>query len=200
MSEREIVKEEIVTVAQEVFQRFGWKKTSVEDIAKKANKGKSTLYHYFKNKEEIFYAVLSRETKVMLDKVEAAVDKVEGFEQKLRTYIHTEFREIYNTTNLYVSIRDYWIDNFIQIEEKVACEHQEKDKALIIKIFKIGIQEQVVHPRPDEELQRIASALLHAIKGYMIELTKTLTEQEFQLIDQELKTFIDTIIYGLLNR
>jgi AcrR family transcriptional regulator len=41
-------KERIITIAEQLFARFGIQKTTMEDIAKKARMGKSTMYYYFK--------------------------------------------------------------------------------------------------------------------------------------------------------
>ena len=46
-------KERILSAAKNLFSRFGLEKTTMEDIAKAAGKGKSSLYYYFKSKEEV---------------------------------------------------------------------------------------------------------------------------------------------------
>ncbi|MBC8461550.1 MAG: helix-turn-helix transcriptional regulator [Deltaproteobacteria bacterium] len=43
----------IIKTAQELFARFGFNKTTVDEIAQKAHIGKSTIYHYFESKEEL---------------------------------------------------------------------------------------------------------------------------------------------------
>ena len=51
----------IVDVAGKIFARYGFKKTTMEEIAKVMHKGRSTIYHYFKNKEDIFCAIIEKE-------------------------------------------------------------------------------------------------------------------------------------------
>lgn len=50
----------ILDSAAEVFNTFGYFKTTVEDIAAKAHKAKASIYYYFGSKAEIYEAVLSR--------------------------------------------------------------------------------------------------------------------------------------------
>lgn len=45
----ELLKEKILTGADMLFQKYGLTKTTMEDIAREAGKGKSTLYYYFKS-------------------------------------------------------------------------------------------------------------------------------------------------------
>ena len=57
-SKKDTVREEILTVAQDIFSRYGYKKTTLDDIAQAIRKGKSSLYYYFSSKEDLFQAVI----------------------------------------------------------------------------------------------------------------------------------------------
>ncbi len=46
----------IVTAAVRLFDQKGFEKTSIEELAREAGIGKGTIYTYFQNKTEIFYA------------------------------------------------------------------------------------------------------------------------------------------------
>ncbi|MFW6389223.1 MAG: TetR/AcrR family transcriptional regulator, partial [Marinilabiliaceae bacterium] len=58
VSGQDTVRIAILKSARELFAKFGYRKTTMEDIAQALRKGKSSLYYYFKNKEEIFQAVI----------------------------------------------------------------------------------------------------------------------------------------------
>ena len=51
-------KSEIIVIAQEIFKRYGYKKTTLKDIGEAVGLDKTSLYHYFKNKEDLFIEVL----------------------------------------------------------------------------------------------------------------------------------------------
>ncbi len=51
-------KAEMLEVAQKLFIQNGYENTSMDDIAKEAQFTKRTLYQYFLNKEDLFYAVV----------------------------------------------------------------------------------------------------------------------------------------------
>ena len=50
-------KQEIYKSATQVFFEKGYSSTTLGDIAKASGVGRSTIYQYFKNKEEIFHGV-----------------------------------------------------------------------------------------------------------------------------------------------
>ena len=56
--ERERRRQQIIVAAKRVFSDKGFNKATMEDIAQEAELSPGTLYHYFKNKEEL-YASLS---------------------------------------------------------------------------------------------------------------------------------------------
>src|SRR5215472_10989245 len=51
----------ILDAAAELVQRWGYKKTTIEDIARQAEVGKGTIYLHWKTREELFIALLLRE-------------------------------------------------------------------------------------------------------------------------------------------
>lgn len=51
-------KQEIVKAAAKTFALYGYKATSVDQIARAAGVGKGTIYTFFVNKEELFQAIV----------------------------------------------------------------------------------------------------------------------------------------------
>ncbi|MBN1186981.1 MAG: helix-turn-helix transcriptional regulator, partial [Bacteroidales bacterium] len=47
-------RESILNVATRLFGRFGFHKTSMDEIAKIARKAKGSLYYHFASKEDLF--------------------------------------------------------------------------------------------------------------------------------------------------
>lgn len=60
-------KDVLIDVARTLFATKGYANTSMNDISNAANKGRRTLYTYFKNKDEVFYAVIRAETLTLRD-------------------------------------------------------------------------------------------------------------------------------------
>ena len=54
------VKEKIVNAALMTFSKYGYDRTRMDDVAEAAKVSKCRLYLYFKNKEELFYAISER--------------------------------------------------------------------------------------------------------------------------------------------
>ena len=48
------MEQQIQAAAEKLFLHYGFRKTSVDQIAREAGIGKGTIYNYFRNKEELF--------------------------------------------------------------------------------------------------------------------------------------------------
>lgn len=70
--------EEILDAALELFTEKGFSTTRMQDVAKKANISKGTLYLYFENKEAIFRSVVQEMIAPRLDEFEEMVKLYKG--------------------------------------------------------------------------------------------------------------------------
>lgn len=58
---KELVREQLIDIAAQLFDRKGYAQTSINDIARAIGLGRSAVYHYFRNKEEIVAALVEAE-------------------------------------------------------------------------------------------------------------------------------------------
>jgi AcrR family transcriptional regulator len=80
----------IINAATVLFKKYGFEKTSMDDIAKTAHKAKGSLYYHFKSKEDIFKAIIEREIDyiksglkpIVDDKSLSDVDKINKYIQR----------------------------------------------------------------------------------------------------------------------
>lgn len=70
LSKKEERQQRILDAAGELFQKWGYRKTTLADIAKQARVAKGTIYLYWKTREELLMALMNREEARMLADVE----------------------------------------------------------------------------------------------------------------------------------
>ncbi len=93
-------KQEIIEKAKIVFAKRGYHNTSLSHISKKCGMGRTTIYQYFKNKDEIFYHTVGSTLEEIQTQVEVIVTNEElSFTEKLKQVVHqlTEGQEDNNT-------------------------------------------------------------------------------------------------------
>lgn len=75
-------KQQIVNAATNSFSLFGYKATTIDQIAKLANVGKGTIYTFYKNKEELFGEIISYLIHEMKTATEEVLDESLPFYEK----------------------------------------------------------------------------------------------------------------------
>ena len=134
----ETVKKQILLAAMEVFKKWGLHKSTMEDIAKAAEKGKSTLYYYYKSKEDIFEESARTEMDNIFQISREAIADVSTAKEKLKVYVTTIFREIKNRTDFYSVVAQEALNDRKIVTNLVTYYHKIEEK-IIRDIVKQGV-------------------------------------------------------------
>lgn len=87
-------RERLIEVARQLFMRKGVENTTMLDIAAASDRGRRTLYTYFRNKREIHQAVIEREGEQAVARERAIQQSNKNPEEKLREILRTRFDTI----------------------------------------------------------------------------------------------------------
>jgi len=107
----EEIKAEIIEAARFLFMKYGFFKTTMEDIAKAVKKGKSTLYYYYKSKDEVFLDVINQVAKSLLFNIREKVNQISSASEKLLGYFEILIEEVKGVLDLYRLILEELKDN-----------------------------------------------------------------------------------------
>lgn len=147
----------ILDAATRLFERFGYKKTTVEDIAQEANIGKGTVYLRFSSKEEIGLAWL-KNLHQDLHRDLTPIDHATPAENlrnilvmrvMLRYDIFEKHRQ--SLDDVLCSLRE-------QVEERKKVFH-EVEAGILSKLIKQGIEQGLFDsPDPDQDARSMIVA------------------------------------------
>lgn len=190
----ETVRASILDAARVLFAKFGYKKTTMEDIAHELHKGKSSLYYYFKNKEEIFQAVIDWEQQVLVMKLKDVVSSSDSPKDKLTNYVLTRMKTISELENYFKALTD---ERFGGIEfVKNVKESSEKEEIIMLQdILEKGVEDgsfQVKNPF------MAASGITLALKG--LEGPMFTPNTNFDIILEHIQNVLNILFFGLIKR
>lgn len=88
-------RKEILEAATKSFSLFGYKATTMDQVAKLATVGKGTIYTFFSNKEELFHEIVFTMIKEMKAEKDAVISKDCSFQENAHRVLMKmlEFRE-----------------------------------------------------------------------------------------------------------
>ena len=191
-------KDQILQASADCFAKYGYDKTTLDDIGRRCHMNKASLYYYYKNKEEIYIQVILNESATYIDNLQKKVETIEGYENKILTYFVERLRKYEQVLNVHhLSIES--LQRIEPIFNDLYTLVQEKEIAFIQSILEAGIEQDTLEM---EDPKRVAAALLRvaeAVKHDGIRLSgNTLVEEtDFSRIEDELRFILQLVLSGL---
>ena len=108
-----------VDVAREIFAKKGVENTTMNDIAVASNKGRRTLYTYFKSKEDVYFAVIESELEMLSENMKKVAAKDIAPDEKIIALIYTHLDTIKEVVQRNGTLRaEFFRDVFTEGVEK----------------------------------------------------------------------------------
>ena len=131
-------REKLIEVARGLFAHQGLEATTMNDIAAASGKGRRTLYTYFRNKEEIYLAVIEEELARLSTHMTAVLDLDLSPEEKLFKLIYTHLRTVRDTVFRNGTLRAEFFRD-IWMVEKVRRAFDAEEHRVLTAILEEGV-------------------------------------------------------------
>ena len=193
-SGKDEVREQLVQSARLVFARYGFKKTALDDIAREARKGKSTIYYYFKSKDDIFKAVIDAEAEIRSKSIEDQISDIEDPQQKLKTYIYVRMLSLKNVGNYYEAIKNDLLDNLYFVNS-LRTNHFDAEVNVVKNLLLEGVDKGIYTIQNPELTAKTVVTLLQGFEVPLIQ--KNLSDEELQKSVDEM---LNILFFGIVTK
>jgi len=189
MEKDEIIIQDIINGAKKLMQQYSLKKTTMEDIAQTAGKSKSTLYYYFKDKEEIFDKVINLEIDEFFQAVKTSVNKQADAVNMLKAYIVTKVKILRDKTNLYsIAIKNDLQGRVNKGFTNLRNRYDNEEKLLISSILTKGVESKLFTNEIKTEIDTLSELLVSCIRWIEMDIiahnkNKTLADKADLLVE-----------------
>ena len=130
-------RQRLLEVARELFAHKGLEATTMNDIALASGRGRRTLYTYFRNKEEIYFAVIEEELERLSEKMDDVVARTAEPAEKIFTLIYAHLNIIRDTVARNGTLRAEFFRN-IWMVEKVRKQFDAAEQDVFYNVLKEG--------------------------------------------------------------
>lgn len=198
MSKRLQTKEKIEKAAMDCFERYGLDKTTLEDIAKAVGLNKTSLYYYYKKKEDIFIEVALKEGEHYINTLQQSTIAKVGIEECVSFYLESRFNyytSVLNMNRVSVETLNKLLPRFFELYDALML----REKAFLSKLLEDAIQSnEIVLANPEETasvLINFTDALKHNVEQQAI--LKGETNIDYTQSLQDIKTLVSLIFTGI---
>jgi AcrR family transcriptional regulator len=162
-------KSHILAAAQRLFQENGLGRSTMEDVAKAAGMGKSSLYYYFKSQEEIFDAVLEVEIGEIIQETIRQMSKQNGLVAKLNAFAIAKFEFTRKRKSLYRATESSMdaeaLSRYQKLKMIVHLRYLQKESLLLQQLLISGGVDKEIKALNPDALEQAIFIFLAALRG-----------------------------------
>lgn len=158
-------REKLIDVARQLFAHKGMENTTMSDIANASDKGRRTIYTYFKSKKEIYNAVIERESELLVTRLRevaaSGISPVEKIGQFMDLRVDAIVDGILQYQDSNVMMKSLFMLNMKRIE-KIRYLALEKECEIIDDIVREGLKSGDFSP---ERTLNLKPAIIMMLQG-----------------------------------
>ncbi len=186
-------KKNIIEVARQLFAKKGFENTTINEIADMSGYGRRTIYTYFKNKSEIYEAVISSELSAMHTALEEVTNRNLPADEKLMLFTFARLRVIKEVVTRNGTLRANFFRD-IWLVENVRKEFDKIEIKYLETILTNGCEEGVFDV---SNTSKTAEILHFALKGLEVPAIRGVLNLRYD--NAEDREIVHNLIFKGLN-
>jgi AcrR family transcriptional regulator len=198
-------KETITTTARKHFLRYGYSKTTMEEIARDCEITKPTLYNYFAGKSELFRTVIDSEQSAFYNLLEGSVKDLTSPSEKFYVYAEMQIQSLKKFILLGELTRQAFLD-FHPDVVKVHNQFRAKEEEYLEHWLADGIRRQEFVSTDTRFAARVFYVTIAALKFDALVIRDNQSrdiigdDKHITLLSKELRRFVDLFLNGIRRR
>ena len=187
--EKEVIRKKLHKVAKECLQRYGVKKTTVDQMAVMVDISKGSFYNFYSSKEMLFFAVLEEYQIDVMDRLTEQLDMEAKIDTNRLVQLLYDFYQDFRYSFMYTIFKNHEMELLIRkLPKEAITNHHLIDDRMVKKIVsRINIRENVSVEIVSALFRTIAMTILHieeigeeqfdttlklVIQGIVVQITK----------------------------
>lgn len=161
--EKEVIRKKLHKVAKECLQRYGVKKTTVDQMAAMVDISKGSFYNFYSSKEMLFFAVLEEYQIDIMNRLTEQLDMEAKIDTSRLVELLYDFYQGFRYSFMYTIFKNNEMELLIRkLPKEAITNHHLIDDRMVKKIVsRINIKENVSVEIVSALFRTIAMTILH---------------------------------------
>ena len=161
--EKEVIRKKLHKVAKECLQRYGVKKTTVDQMAAMVDISKGSFYNFYSSKEMLFFAVLEEYQIDVMDRLTEQLDMEAKIDTNRLVQLLYDFYQDFRYSFMYTIFKNHEMELLVRkLPKEVITNHHLIDDRMVKEIVsRINIRENVSVEIVSALFRTIAMTILH---------------------------------------
>ena len=161
--EKEVIRKKLHKVAKECLQRYGVKKTTVDQMAAMVDISKGSFYNFYSSKEMLFFAVLEEYQIDVMNRLTEQLDMEAKIDTSRLVELLYDFYQGFRYSFMYTIFKNNEMELLIRkLPKEAITNHHLIDDRMVKKIVsRVNIKENVSVEIVSALFRTIAMTILH---------------------------------------
>lgn len=161
--EKEVIRKKLHKVAKECLQRYGVKKTTVDQMATMVDISKGSFYNFYSSKEMLFFAVLEEYQIDVMNRLTEQLDMEAKIDTNRLVELLYDFYQGFRYSFMYTIFKNHEMELLVRkLPKEAITNHHLIDDRMVKKIVsRINIRENVSVEIVSALFRTIAMTILH---------------------------------------
>ncbi len=191
-------KVQILKTSQQILARYGFSKTTMDDIAQAMGMKKASLYYYYKSKEDILRDVVQYESEQFLKALQEEIKSLHTPREKILRFLQFRLEQF----KLVMNLHQISIQAFLEATSLVSDLYNEcfeKEVELLAVVIDEGINQRIFVECDSKKVARSLLTFAEAVKFREFYSNKTIaiSEINYSDIEEEILFTTEIIINGI---
>lgn len=196
--QEDVLPEQILEAALQLYLQYGLKKVTMNDVANRIGKSRSVLYYYYKDKNEIFDAVMDMLIREIVNEIGQKVSEVTSLKNKLRTFCLMKIKTSEARKPVFTALEAGMDSDEISLHTQIMHNNHKRmmqaESALLSKILSESIRNGEIRRLKPQEQKTLILFLLSSVRGIKREMER---ESDFSKLSSVIDMFSEMIIKWL---
>lgn len=186
------IKQSEISLAHECFVKYGYHKTSVEELSNSMGLSLSTLYNNYESKEMLFKIIIAKEIDQFKFLIKNAVEKNNDPIEKLYAFIVTRIIGVQKMKVLFFVSKDERLSKRY-LSKRVRLKSKTEEEKCLQDILQLGIENGIFQI---EDIHLKSCVILSAINS----LTKSINQYpDLTKSEERLFQFFTLLLFGIIK-
>ena len=153
----------ILKVATKIFGKYGFQKTTMDEIARAAHKAKGSVYYYFPSKDDLFRAVVEQEISIIKSGLTKVIINGGDATNMITNYMITRMNLLKDAVNYHETLKADFTSGFESLSD-VREEFLKYEVEILKAMLEKGVKENKFQIRDTEATANVILMAMKAIE------------------------------------
>ena len=189
----------ILTAAEQCFAKYGYKKTTMEDISRIVGLSKAAMYYYFKNKGEIYIILVTNAYRTLVKELKEELETETTCDEKIIVYFKKRLDWLHNQSHILTQITQAELIAFNEFGGGIVQEIGMEERKLFMNVLQKCVETNHYRKIDVEKVSNYLFILADGVYNFHQPATsmELLTQDRIDVINKDISKALHLLIRGM---